>query len=586
MTFADLTARRIYSVIFFCILFIAVGCGGGGKATAPSPLAVPSPTPAGGLLVAPSRATVALGLRQPFSATTNGSPSMVNWSVNGVAGGNNSVGTINTDGSYLAPANFPSPNTITVTATSQTDPTQTTNATVTVVYPNDNHTMETLPIHLGTSGGNSNDSATNGTTITCCSGTLGSLLALGGNLFILSNNHVLDKSGQGTTGDPVTQPGLVDNFCKPGTVVAKLSQAAALKPTNGANGPSPSNVDAAIAEVIPGTVDPGGAILDLGAANSTGIAAAPPSATLASPTNVLANNEGVAKSGRSTGLTCSTLQSINTNISVQYDGSCGGTVAFTAIYSNQLLIAGGNFSASGDSGSLIVTSDTARPVGLLFAGNGSSTSANPIQDVIKVFTSGGNVPAVVGGGDHPVSCQPTGAVSAIAATPASASAMLSAAEFTRATAAKEKYAQLLMSNPVIYDVGVTASADNPREGAVSVTVSGETRVPVQLDGVRTRVIYANSPAPRATAADIARAATIKESQAQGLMAQSGIQGVGAGVSDDNPSESALVIYVVAGTPHPEIPPTVGGLRTKVIEGDRFRAFGWGKETVRGACRKK
>jgi len=28
------------------------------------------------------------------------------------------------------------------------------------------------------------------------------------------------------------------------------------------------------------------------------------------------------------------------------------------------------------------------------------------------------------------------------------------------------------------------------------------------------------------------------------------------------------------------------LRTKIIEGDRFRAFGWGKETVQPLCSKK
>src|SRR5260370_26841225 len=111
-----------------------------------------------------------------------------------------------------------------------------------------------------------------------------------------------------------------------------------------------------------------GAILDLGTAGSSSIAPAPPSSILAVPSAVLAANEGVAKSGRTSGLTCSTLGSINTLVSVQYASSCGGATAFTATFSHQLIINGGSFSANGDSGSLIVTSDTARPLGLLYGG--------------------------------------------------------------------------------------------------------------------------------------------------------------------------------------------------------------------------
>src|SRR5205823_7431957 len=75
----------------------------------------------------------------------------------------------------------------------------------TTVFPNDTSKAQGLPIKLGTTGGNSTDFTTNtsNNTITCCSGTLGSLVSKGGNLFILSNNHVLDKSDQGKVGDPI-----------------------------------------------------------------------------------------------------------------------------------------------------------------------------------------------------------------------------------------------------------------------------------------------------------------------------------------------------------------------------------------------
>ena len=86
----------------------------------------------------------------------------------------------------------------------------------------------------------------------------------------------------------------------------------------------------------------------------------------------------VAKSGRTTGLTCSTISSINTNTVVAYETQCGSNVtAFNAQYANQVVVAGGSFSAGGDSGSLIVDATTARPVALLYGGSTTDTVANP-----------------------------------------------------------------------------------------------------------------------------------------------------------------------------------------------------------------
>jgi len=463
-----------------------------------------------------------------------------------------------------------------------------------VAFPNDNHTAESAPIKLGTSGGNATDFVDSGGTRTCCSGTLGALILRGGTFFILSNNHVLDKSGAGSPGDNIQQPGLVDNRCDvasapPATIVANLSEAAALKPSpcsGVCTGPAPSNVDAAIAAIALGMVDTSDNILDLGAASSTSIAAAPPSATLAVPANVLSANEGVAKSGRSTGLTCSTLQSVTTAISVDYNTSCGGAKAFTSTFTNQVVINGGSFSSSGDSGSLIVTSDTARPVGLLFAGNTTSTTASPIQDVITAFTNGSGTPVVVGGGDHSISCDPTATASSVTTTVGASAARLSAQETGRVTAAKERNANHLLENAAISDVGVGASADNPEQGALVITVHEPTSVPATIDGVRTRVVYSTLPVPRPSVADIKHAAVINEAHAQALMSHSGIQGVGVGVSDDNTAEPAMVIYVITGAQHPPIPAVIDGLRTKIIEGDRFRAFGWGRETVKPTCSQK
>ncbi len=461
----------------------------------------------------------------------------------------------------------------------QSNPTKIASANITIVYPSNNANLQAFPIKLGTSGGNANDLGTK----VCCIGTLGSLIQRGTTKFILSNNHVLARSGQGVAGEAINQPGQLPCFPVENTV-ANLTEAAALKPASGTSGPAPSNVDAAIAQIVLLTVDTSGTILELGAASPTSIADAPPSSTLAIPASVLAANEGVAKSGRTSGLTCSTLQSISATVSVQYASACGGATAFTSTFSNQVIVNGGSFSAPGDSGSLIVTSDTARPVALLYGGNNTSASGNPIQDVITAFTLPGPptvVPAIVGGADHAVSCQPTSTNPAAASAPnAPSAATLSTEQIARATAAKGRFAGQLMQDPAVAEVSVGPSADNPKEGAILVRVTGAIRAPIpaQLDGVRTRVIYDGVPAPRATLADINRAIAIKEVHAEGTMAQPGVQGFGVGVSADNPAEPALVIYVLAEEPCPDFPAVIGGLRTQIMEGDRFRAFDWGKET--------
>jgi hypothetical protein len=454
-------------------------------------------------------------------------------------------------------------------------------------FPNDQHLAQTLPVKMGTTGGNSTDFTTSGTKITCCSGTLGALVQQGGNIFVLSNNHVLNKSDTGKAGDPITQPGLVDNNCNGGATVATLTKAAALKPSpcsGVCTGPSPSNVDAAIAQIMSsGTVDTSGAILDLGAAGSTSIAAAPPSTTVANPGTVLSTNEGVAKSGRSTGLTCSTLSSISTLVSVDYDSSCGGAKAFTATFSNQVIINGGNFSASGDSGSLVVTTNTARPVGLLYGGNSTSTSANPMQDVFNAFAGGGAM-TIVGGSDHAVSCASQVTAPSANLGPGASAAQLSEPERQRVLTVQQRRAGELMQDKAVTAVDIGASEDSPGEGALVVRVSGPTRSPVQpvIDGVRTKVVMSPQAGmqrmPALSRDLIERATATKETYAEGLMSQPGIQGVGVGRSNDNSSETAIVIYVLSGQPHPTIPAVLEGVRTKIIEGDRFRAFDWGKET--------
>ena len=88
------------------------------------------------VLVAPATAMMRLGSQQLFTAMVTGALNLsVTWTVNAVAGGNSTIGTISASGTYTAPLTLPTPNTVTVTATSVEDPTRSSSATVTLENP-------------------------------------------------------------------------------------------------------------------------------------------------------------------------------------------------------------------------------------------------------------------------------------------------------------------------------------------------------------------------------------------------------------------------------------------------------------------
>jgi uncharacterized protein (DUF1800 family) len=79
---------------------------------------------------------VRAGATQAFTAAVTGNANTsVTWSVNAAAGGNSATGTIDATGLYTAPANLPTPNTITVTATSAADTAKSGNGAVTLENP-------------------------------------------------------------------------------------------------------------------------------------------------------------------------------------------------------------------------------------------------------------------------------------------------------------------------------------------------------------------------------------------------------------------------------------------------------------------
>jgi hypothetical protein len=97
---------------------VLAACAGGTQSGV-----TPPPPPTITVTVQPASATLSLGQTQQFQATVTGtSNSSVNWTVDGVAAGNASLGTISAGGLYTAPAIMPASSTLTITAISVADP--------------------------------------------------------------------------------------------------------------------------------------------------------------------------------------------------------------------------------------------------------------------------------------------------------------------------------------------------------------------------------------------------------------------------------------------------------------------------------
>jgi hypothetical protein len=463
--------------------------------------------------------------------------------------------------------------------------------------PASHETKLATPVALGSSGGNNNDYDTSGNQIQdCCGGTLGSLIQnSSGAQFLLSNNHVLARSDQASVGETIVQPGLIDDNCTPfgqagaaNTAVGALTGFLSLKSAS-------TNADAAIAAVNAGAVNTGGSILELGALQPNGtLAAAPPGTSSSGGKGESATlNMSVAKSGRTTGLTCASVSALSLDVSVDYFTDCAETKPYTTkMYTSQIAVTGNQFSDAGDSGSLVVDSSNAEPVGLFFAGgiNTSGVSegvANPVGDVLSELSSqvgSGTSYTFVGTTDHAVSCLNYGN-----STVSSAQArILTDAETARAQNALGQARMLV--NPTVGILGAAAgkSSDHPGEAAVILYVDQNMSVnaPATVSGVRTIVIpttaravalgsapqsvYEASSVPALAGSILNQALTAKQQTAHSLMEQNpAFFGVGVGQSLDNPKEAALVIYVDRRMVPAQLPATLNGLRVRYVVMDRL-----------------
>lgn len=224
------------------------------------------------------------------------------------------------------------------------------------------HRFRARPAPAGISVGHTKVSA--GTFGALCRGRTGDRRE---RTLLLSNNHVLANVNAAEAGDPILQPGAYDGGSTATDVIGLLERLVPISFT------APNLVDAATAMVDPALVRPETVYISGGATQyfrtgTTPVAAAP--------------GNTVGKSGRTTQLTAGRVRATGVTVNVNMGG---GRIA---TFVNQISIVGtrGNFSAGGDSGSLIWTWDQRRaPVGLLFAGGQNVTFANPIIDVLNAL---------------------------------------------------------------------------------------------------------------------------------------------------------------------------------------------------------
>jgi hypothetical protein len=184
-----------------------------------------------------------------------------------------------------------------------------------------------------------------------------------GKTYLLSNNHVYANTNSGRPGDPILQPGPTDGGTRTRDIVAKLSNFVPIS-ANARN-----FIDAAIAGLQPGVTFDAANIPGIGAHKGVRAGEAP-------------IGQSVQKVGRTTGLTSGRIRAIELDgVRVNFGPGLG-----VVTFDDQIEIVddGRAFSAGGDSGSAIWDMDR-RLVGLLFAGGGNTTYANPIGAVLRAL---------------------------------------------------------------------------------------------------------------------------------------------------------------------------------------------------------
>lgn len=223
-------------------------------------------------------------------------------------------------------------------------------------------------------------------------GTLGFFVRDGHQkLYLVSNSHVIGRSGAASPGESVVQPGtldlttiellLMDTLAKLRNrlEIAKVRAVVPFQLVSGSSIPI-NRVDAAIATVN----DPGRGRDDVDRICYAGVIRGVAKPYRTDPSGRLIGSSRVYKVGRTTGATEGNVVGVAGTGTITYPTG-------QAFFAGQLVIEAtrdnrGMFSDRGDSGSAILN-DRHELVGLLFAGSQRQTLANPIADVIPALDS-------------------------------------------------------------------------------------------------------------------------------------------------------------------------------------------------------
>jgi hypothetical protein len=180
-------------------------------------------------------------------------------------------------------------------------------------------------------------------------------------------------------------------------------------------------------------------------------------------------------------------------------------------------------------------------------------------------------------------------------TPQSAAALPAGAAQRGQTAATNNGAQI-MNMKGVSAYGQSASLDSPRDPAVMIFVApgaSHAGIPAEIDGVRTRIVGADTASVRGPvtqqqsaqfltqsaqsqafavpASAVQSAIATKAKHVADLMSDPSVLAVGVGSSLDSPGDPALMIYVLKNKQHRPIPVTIDGVRTRVKETSGFHA---------------
>jgi len=220
-------------------------------------------------------------------------------------------------------------------------------------------------------------------------GTLGCLVIRDGELFILSNNHVLANTNAGKKGDPIIQPGRYDG----GTLDDQIATLEDFIPINFGDAPPTCPIATGTESLLNwlakllGSSHRVMAFQEAPATNRVDAAIARPLSDdlvekrifeigVPQGTKEATLGTQVKKSGRTTGFTTGRITQIDVTSQVSYGDER------IAVFEDQLMA--GAMSKGGDSGSAVLDEEDF-VVGLLFAGSDTTTIINPIQFVLDAL---------------------------------------------------------------------------------------------------------------------------------------------------------------------------------------------------------